>query len=489
MSAKLRTLVSDTAVYGIFTIIGRFLTFLLTPFYSNFLTQNAIDDIITIFAVLAFINVIYSMGMEAAFFRFYEKDNHKHNKKVFTHAFISIFIISAITSAIIYFTAYYTTDLILKSSDNLWIIKFSALIPLIDAMILIPFGLLRMKRKSMKFSSIKFLQIIIAVSLNLYFVMSLNMGAMGVMSAQLIASVCGLFLFIPVILNYIDFGLDLKMLKNMIRFGLPTIPANLSAIILQVADRPILNALAPDKLATYGINYRLGIPMMLFVTVFEYAWKPFYLSNFREKNAKELFSRVLTYFTAVSAAIFIFVTFYIEFIVRMPFIGGKFINPAYWSGMEIIPIILAGYYFNGLYTNFAAGFLIEKKTAYLPVAVIFAAVINLIMNFTLIPIIGYTGAAWATLGAYFASALVLYILSLKIYPIEYEWKRIFILSGLTAFIFFADKLLLTDMSLTVRFFSKTGLVLIFIILLRIFGFFTKQEIISIKSILKRRKKV
>ncbi len=487
MSARLRTLVSDTVVYGIFTILGRFLTFLLTPFYSNFLSQNAIDDIITIFAVLAFINVIYSMGMESSFFRFYEKDNLKHNKKVFTHAMLSISIISAVTSAVIYFTADYTTGLFLKSSENVWIIKFAALIPLLDAMILIPFGLLRMKRKSLKFSTIKFLQIIIAVSLNLFFVMTLDMGAMGVMSAQLIASVFGLFLFIPSLLQYIDFRIDFLLLKNMLRFGLPTMPANLSAIILQVADRPILNALAPDKLATYGINYRLGIPMMLFVTVFEYAWKPFYLSNFKEKNAKELFSRVLTYFTAVSAAIFIFVSFYIEFIVRMPFIGGRFINPAYWSGMEIIPIILAGYYFNGLYTNFAAGFLINKKTGYLPIAVIAAAIVNLVMNFTLIPVIGYIGAAWATLGAYLVSVGILYYFSLKIYPVIYEWKRIFILTGLTALIFFTDKIFFDEFDLLMRFAGKTLLILVFIILLRVLGFFTKDEIDKIKIVFRGKK--
>jgi O-antigen/teichoic acid export membrane protein len=486
MSARLRTLVSDTAVYGVFTIIGRFLTFLLTPFYSNFLSQNAIDDIITIFAVLAFINVVYSMGMESAFFRFYEKENFNQNKKVFTHAFLSIFLISIATSALIFFTADITSPLILKSTDNVWLIKTAALIPLLDAMILIPYGLLRMQRKSLRFSTIKFLQIIIAVGFNLYFVMNLDMGAMGVMAAQFIASVFGLILFIPALFNYFVFSVDFKLLKEMLKFGLPTMPANLSAIILQVADRPILNALAPDKLATYGINYRLGIPMMLFVTVFEYAWKPFYLSNYKEKNAKELYSRVLTYFTAASAAIFILVSFYIEFIVRLPFIGGKFINPAYWSGMEIIPIILAGYYFNGLYTNFAAGFLIKKKTSYLPVAVIAAAVVNLVMNFTLVPAIGYTGAAWATLGAYMVSAGILYFYSRKIYPVIYEWKRIFILIGLTSLIFFTDKLLFSDLDLLLRFISKSVLIFIFLIFLKLLGFFTKDEINLIKKMLKRK---
>lgn len=486
MSARLKTLVSDTAVYGLFTIVGRFLTFLLTPFYSNFLVKDAIDDIITIFAVLAFMNVMYSVGMESSFFRFYEKDDLENNKKVFTHSFLSIFLISFIFSGILFFSADYLAPHILKSTDNPLVLKLSALIPLIDALILIPFGLLRMKRNAMKFSTIKFLQIIIAVGLNLYFVMGLDMGAMGVMSAQIIASIFGLVLFIPYLFQYLNFKIDLSLLKEMLKFGIPTLPANLSAIILQVADRPILNALAPDKLATYGINYRLGIPMMLFVTVFEYAWKPFYLSNYKESNAKELYARVLTYFTAASAAIFITVSFYIEFIVRLPFIGGRFINPAFWSGMEIIPIILAGYYFNGLYTNFAAGFLIEKKTKFLPIAVIAAAIVNLIMNFTLIPTIGYTGAAWATLGAYIASAGILYYYSRKVYPIKYEWKRILLLIGLALMIFSADKILFSEFDLMNRFLIKTGLIILYLLLLKIFGFFTKDELNLLKKVVKRK---
>lgn len=487
MLAKLKTLASDTAIYGLFTIIGRFLTFLLTPFYSNFLTQNQINDVITIFAILAFLNVIYSIGMESSFFRFYEKDNFKRNKIVFSHSYLTIAIISLSFTLLFFFTANFSSNTFLMSSKDPSIIYLAAAIPFLDALILIPFGLLRMKRKSIRFSLIKFIQIIIVVSLNVYFVMKLDLGTKGVMIAQLIASTLGVILLLPEIFKFFHFKIDFKLLKEMLIFGIPTMPANLSAIILQVADRPILNALAPDKLVTYGINYRLSIPMMLFVTVFEYAWKPFYLSNHKEKNAKDLYARVLTYFSLVSAAIFIIVSFYIEFIVRLPFVGGKFINPAYWGGMHIIPIILVGYYFNGLYTNFAAGFLITKKTKYLPLAIIIAAIVNLVLNFSLIPIIGYEAAAWATLGSYFTSALILYLISRKIYPIRYEWKRIFTLIIITLIIFLSVNYFSSEFNLLNRFILKTAGIIILLILLKIFGFFTKEEIKSIKNFFTRKK--
>lgn len=313
------------------------------------------------------------------------------------------------------------------------------------------------------------------------------MGGMGVLLAQAISSLIGVLIILPEIIAHFKIKLDFKMLKEMFLFGIPTVPASFSAYILQLADVPILRALASSQDAgLYRVNYRLGIPMMMFVSVFEYAWKPFYLSHYEDQDAKPLFSRIFTYFTLISAFIFLLVGFFIEFIVKIPFLGGEFINHQYWGGLGIIPIILGGYYFNGAYTNFVAGFQIQKKTQYLPIAIGIGAIINIIINFITIPIFGFWGAAWATLIAYFISAIILYFFTLKIYPIQYEWKRVFIIlcSTISCYMIGIELTKNLDIvySLVVRFF----IFFLYFALLFIFKLFDTKEIQTIKSLFQRK---
>ncbi|MGA2298071.1 MAG: oligosaccharide flippase family protein [FCB group bacterium] len=485
MINKLKSLASDTMIYGMSTIVGRFLTFMLTPIYSNYIKGTEYGDVIYIFSIIAFLNIIYSFGMDSAFFRFYKKDDKFEIKKVFSLSYLTITIISFLISGLALIFSKSIAPSFTNLSNGAELICIGAMIPFLDAVMIVPYSYLRMTRRAKRFAFTKFFLIIIAVTFNVIFVIILRMGAKGVLYAQLMANIVGALIFIPMIAKHLTFRFNRKLLKEMLRFGVPTLPATMSAMILQIADRPILKALTnSETVAMYTINYRLGIPMLLLVSVFEYAWKPFYLSNFEEKDAKELFSRVLTYFTLACAGVFLITGFFIEFIVRMPFVGGKFINPTYWSGMGIIPIILGGYYFNGVYNNFAAGFHINKKTEYLPIAIGIAALSNIGLNFLLIPLWGYWGAAWATLGAYFLSAVILYKFVGKIYPNKYEWKRIFILISATIIIYGLTIYLTGTMPLKISFAIRCGALIIFVISIWGMGFFNPGEIKGIKSLLK-----
>jgi O-antigen/teichoic acid export membrane protein len=236
----------------------------------------------------------------------------------------------------------------------------------------------------------------------------------------------------------------------------------------------------------YSVSYRLGIPMMIFVSVFEYAWKPFYLSNYEAPDAKRMFARVFTYFTMVSAGIFLIASFFVNYLTALPFIGGKFINPIYQQAFGIIPIILVSYYFNGVFTNFAAGIHIQKKTQFLPLSIGIAAIVNIVMNLVLIPIFGYWGAAWATLGAYFSSAVLLYRYTMKIYPITYEWKRIFILIGTTAIIYTVCTFITDNLDMMSAFIVKLISIFAFVGLLILSGFFNLSEMVIIKRFFRRK---
>jgi O-antigen/teichoic acid export membrane protein len=312
------------------------------------------------------------------------------------------------------------------------------------------------------------------------------MGIEGVFLANIISSAVGLIIFARLIISHLNFSFDKGLLRQLLRFGIPTIPASLAAIILQVADKPIIKSIAGSaQLGIYSMNYKLGIPMMMVVTVFEYAWKPFYLNNYKEDGAKELFSRVFTYFTMACAGIFLVISLFIDYIVRIPSIGGPFINPRFWEGLGIVPIILAGYYFHGAFNNFAASIQISKRTEYFPLAVGIAAIVNIGMNILLIPVIGYWAAAWATLAAYAISALVIYFFSRRLFKIEYEWKRVVTIIASTAIVYFGAKTAVSGFDMFAAFFIKIAFLILFLLLLRVFKFFTTGEIRRLRKIIGR----
>lgn len=494
MDSKLKRLTKETSVYGISMIFGRFLNFLLTPFYSNYLNQNELAFIIYIYSAIAFINIFYSFGMESAFFRFIKGDNPQSNDQnneslVFSNAYVSILILSIVNSSILYILSYTIPNFIQSYPATPTLIQVIALIPVLDALVLIPFAYLRINRNALKFAILRFIAIFLNVLLNIIFLMYFSLGVWGVILSQLISSTVALCIFLPQIFKLLKFHLDTNLLKKMLSFGLPTLPASFSAIVLQVADRQIMEYIStPDVLANYGVNYRLAIPMMIFVSIFEYAWKPFYLNHYKDNDAKELFSKVLTYFTSISMLLIVVWTFSLDYIVKLPFLGGKFINPIYWSGLAIVPIVMFGYYFNGVFTILTAGFLIEKQTKYLPIAMGIGAVVNIILNFWLIPICGIFGGAWATFIAYLLAAFVIYLFSRKIYPINYQWKLIFLMVISTILVVLIDifvRFNLSNEPLVLLF----RLILLFLLSLLLYFIIIKKQFDSalIKKILNFRK--
>ncbi|MBS1538127.1 MAG: polysaccharide biosynthesis C-terminal domain-containing protein [Bacteroidetes bacterium] len=487
MLGKLRSLASDALIYGLTTILVRFMTFLLTPLYSNYLSKTEIGVFSDLFAVLGFVTIIYCVGLDTSFFRFFNHDDKEGTKKAFSYSFWGIFIVSGFFTAMTFIfadnIAVYFPEINTKFGSS--VIRIAAFIPFCDVLTFIPYAVLRMNRRAKTFAGLKIMTVGVNVVATYLLIVVFKMGIMGIVVAGIISSGVALFAFLPIIIRWLAPLRGGKILfREMLTFGLPTVPSSLSLMILQVADRPIMKSIGgAEMLGMYSVNYRLGIPMMLFVAVFEFAWRPFYLTHHEEADAKALFSRILTYFTLCCAVVFLIVCFGMDYIVRLPFVGGRFINPTFWSGMGIIPIIMGGYFFNGLYVNFAAGFHITKSTKFLPIATVVAAASNVLLNILLIPKYGIYGGAWATFGAYFLSMIVLYYYARKVYPIPYEWKRIFLIIGVTLGIFWG-----------VNFFPDTiwTKILAIVTLLAFFrftGFLTAEEIGALKRLLRRKPKV
>jgi O-antigen/teichoic acid export membrane protein len=442
---KLRSLASDTAIYGISTIVQRFLTFFLTPFYTNYLSSAEYGETSYIYSILAFANIVYSFGLDTAFFRFYqsprqntdEESRQRHNGEVFSLSFTSIAIISGGISLFVVLASDPLSDILRLHRSGRETLVLSASIAFLDALVIVPFAALRMERRAKRFAIAKAFVVVVNIIANIVFVAVLGQSIKGVFLAGVIASIISVLIALPELKRYLTLAgkaINWNLYRELWRFGLPTVPAALSSIILQVADRPIMARLLDEAaVGRYQACYRLGIIMMLLVSVFEQAWKPFYLSEAGSHDSRIVFPRVLTYFTVVAGCIFLFGSLLFEFIIKIPIPFGKgFIYAKeYWGGMDILPVVLIAYYCNGFFINVAIGAYLRKRTKYLPIVTGLAALTNVVLNLVLIPVYGLMGAAYATLGAYFLSAVVMYCFSRRLYPLHYEWFRLFALFAVT----------------------------------------------------------
>ena len=459
---KLKQLTKDTAIYGISTMVGRFLSFLLVPFYTNIFHPAQYGIIANIYIFIGIFNIVYVYGMDAAYLKFAGLPTIGNKKDNFSTPYLSVFISGIFLSVIMILIRQPVFELLEVPENYFHLMYYSAGILFLDSVAVIPFIQLRLQRKAKKFASFKLLNIAVNIILNLVLILKYKMGIEAVLISNVFASLSSLLLLIPDIIRNLHIKFNAELFKRLMKFGLPYLPAGLSSMLIQGIDRPILGKLTNlDTVGIYNACYKLGIFMMLFVNMFQYAWQPFFLQNAEEKNAKEIFSKVLTYFTLASAFILVILSLFIDNIVAIPILHGRtLIDSSYWGGISIVPIILFGYLFNGLYVIFTAGIYIEEKSMYIPLITGIGAAVNIGVNFLLIPVWGIMGAAYATLAAYLAMAAGLYIVTQKFYRIEYEiakLSRIFIaiiiVGGIYYYLFYIDQLIMTYKILLLIFFS------------------------------------
>lgn len=482
MLSKIKQLTTETAIYGISTIVGRFLNFILVPLYTNVLKTSIYGIMTNIYAYIAFLNVIYVYGLESAYFKYASTLEIGTKKENFSTPFISIFLTSSIFTIFLYAYSVEIANFISLSSKDAVLVKYSAWMLFFDALCVIPFATLRLANKAKKFALIKLANIVLNVILNVVLLLVFKSGVYGIFISGVAASVFTFILLIPVIKEHFVFSFPDNLYKALLAFGLPYIPSGLSVMIIQVINRPILEKMMDySAVGVFQANYRLGIFMMLVVSMFEYAWRPFFLSNAKEPNAKEIFARVLTYFSVFTCFVLLTVSFFINEIVQIPLPGrGYLIGKDYWGALNIVPIILLSYLFNGLYMNFIVGVYIEKKTKYLPFITGLGAAANIVFNLLLIPLMGLMGAAIATLISYVVMAGGMFYFNQKIYPIKYEYNRLSKTAIITGIVFLLYLLIDNKFSLGTEIILKILLLGLFAGSFFVTNFFYKSELSQIK---------
>jgi O-antigen/teichoic acid export membrane protein len=434
----LKKLAGQTAVYGLSSIVGRFLNYLLVPLYTGVLNPSAFGVQSWFYAFASFGAVIFTYGMETAFFNFSRQRPDK--ERVFSTILISILISSAILSFILFGLAKpITQSNWAKQSGNESYFYYILVILAADAISSIPFAWLRQQNEAMRFAMLRLLSIGVNILLNLLFYLIfpylVSKGIFAPLSTDGLVSIKWIFfanvtsslVVLPFFFKefkMIKYGFDLNLWKEMMIYSYPLIFMGFAGMINETMDRMLLNAYIADpsvashETGVYAANYKLSILITLFIQAFRFAAEPFFFSRAKEGDAPKTYAQVMHYFVIVCAVIFLVVVLYLD--IFKYFIRTE----AYWTGLKVVPVLLMANVFLGIYYNLSIWYKLTNKTRLGAIVSIIGAAITLILNILWIPYYSYVGSAWATLICYAAMAAMSYGLGQKYYPVPYPLKRI-----------------------------------------------------------------
>jgi len=411
------------------------LSFLLTPLYTTVMAVGVYGKVSIIFSWFAIFNVILAYGMETAFFRFFNKEENK-NKVVGTATLSIIF-----TSALICILAFLFKNQISQTTDiEVEHISFVIWILLLDALVIIPFAWLRANAKPVKYAIIKITNVAINIGLNLFFFLLLeNLSKHSgffesiyktdfeisyVLIANAVASATTLVLMLT-FYSKIKYVFDTKLWRQMIRYAIPVLVAGLAYTTIETFNRILLDsslstAVNPeDEVGMFSACYKLALFMTLFATAFRLGIEPYFFSHAKSENPQKNYARILEYFVVFGSGILLTVVVFSD-VLKVIIIRDK----DFWEAMWIVPIILIASFCLGIYHNLSVWYKITDRTKFGAYISVVGAIITLVLNVWLIPIISYKGSAIATLAAYGTMVLLSYYFGKKYYPIPYNLKKI-----------------------------------------------------------------
>ncbi len=432
------------------------------------------------YAYASFLMILFTYGMETAYFRFASKQ--QDNRNVFSTALLSLLISSMLFVFLFSVCSGSLADLLTgatsqsSSAYQRYIIWFVIIIAL-DAITSIPFARLRLQNKAFRFAFIRVIGILVNIGLNLFFLLlcpklppdtwvhSFYNPAYGVeyvFISNLISSALTLVLLLPEFKG-ITFSIDKKLWKEMLWYALPLLVAGFAGMINETMDRILIKYLVADKsdalvqLGIYGACYKVSILMTLFIQTFRYAAEPFFFSHAERDDAKKTYARVMHYFVITCCVIFLAVMLYMDFVKY--FIGDEF-----RSGLHIVPILLMANLCLGVFYNLSIWYKLTAKTQWGAYLALLGAAITLLLNFILIPRMGYTGAAWATLICYAVMMVVSYIVGQKFYHVDYHLAPVLSYIAAALLIYFFSNYLRHNFgsSLPLITFFNTALLMLFI---------------------------
>lgn len=441
---QLKKLAGQTAIYGISSILGRTVNFLLIPLYTAYLSKDGMGAYTALYANIALFNVIFTYGMETTYFRF-ATGKGLDPTKVY-HQIQSLLLTTSFTlGALIYFSAPWFAE-VLNYPGQEHLFHWIAWILAIDAILAIPYARLRKENKSLQFALTKFSNILINVGLNIFFIVICRKIYLGEWLESLQSAVGYIYrpdweveyillsnlianaLMIPVLFKYMgafSFQLNRKFLAPMWHYAFPLLFMGLAGVVNEAMSRNLFEYILPENFyegltnreaaGIFGANFKLAILMNLIIQAFKYAAEPFFFNQSADKNSPVLFARVMHAFIIFCSVLMIAVS------VNLEILGSLLLrNEGYSMGTYIVPVLLMGYLLLGIYFNLSIWFKLTDKTKYSFYITFIGALVTMTILVTAIPVLGFMGGALSTLGCYLVMSVLCYWWGQKHFPIPYQ---------------------------------------------------------------------
>ena len=482
----IKALAGQTVIYGMGTIVPRLLNYLLVPLYTRVFVAGVYGQITDLYAWIAFLLALLTYGMETTFFRYTQKENPD---KVFNNI-VSCIITTTCAFLILYAIFYKNFAHLIQYEHNTQYVLLLGIIVALDALTAVPFAKLRKNNQAKLFTIIKIANVSLNIGLNLFFLLVIPETALAisdklfgpqagllvwVLISNVLSSFLSLLLLLPQFKGF-HFELDKTLIRPMLAYSLPILLISLVGMVNEVADKILIKYLTPipdaetlselgmvgeeyalQQLGIYGANFKLAVLMTIFIQMFRYASEPFFFGKAKDRNAPELYAKVMTYFVIFCLLIFLGVMLYID--VLKYFVGEA--GSDYHEGLVIVPIVLIANMFYGIVFNLSIWFKLTDRTFSGTIISIIGASVTLLCLFVLVPQIGYLGAAIAHLGCYTVMMLVSYFWGQKVFPVPYQVGRISMYMVLAIGLYLLSTMF-GDFSLAIRLTLNTLLILVYL---------------------------
>lgn len=424
----------DTIIYGLAAVLPRVINFLLVRVQTDALPPASYADNTDFYIWAALFTVLLTYGMETTFFRFYSQEKQKD--RLVSTAFFTILGTTTIFGILSYIFAPELIQLFHFQNNP---IQFKILIGILilDTIAMVPFALLRASNRPIKYAFLKLTNVAIIVVINLLFLrwipQQLEAGfsipqflenifhSTHIINFIFLANLAGsafcLLLLIPYLLKF-KFKFDIDLLKKMFRYSWPILIAGIAYVINEHLGKLLIGrTINRASEGSYAAVYKLAIFMNLYIMAFRLGAEPFFFNHAKEKNAKETYAKILNYFVIIGALVFVGIVSYIDLIKHL-------INNSYWEALNIVPFVLLGYLFLGIYHNLSIWYKLTDKTRYGMYFSIIGAIITIIINVVFLPVYGVIASAYATMIAYGCMMTLSYFIGKKYYPVSYNLSKI-----------------------------------------------------------------
>ena len=483
----LKRLAGETAIYGIPSIVGRFLNWWLTPLYAWMFLPGEFGILSNVLAYVAFLQVLLTYGMETSYFRFASRSDN--SDKVFQTAFSSL-TVTAILFILFVVSFSKTLSGWVGYPEHSEFIVWMGITVAVDAMTTIPFARLRLQRKPMKFALFKIINIGVNILLNLFWILlcpkvlqanpdsflqyfySKDIGIGYAFLAYLISSVVTLLLFMPE-LKFRKMIIDRSVLIEMLRYGWPILIVGLAGMVNMNIDKILIPELIPSgdpvhELGIYSANSKLAILMSLFVQAFRFSFEPFLFSHYKNEDSKKAYAVIMNYFVVMGLMIFLGVMFYID-IIKF-FIGSS--TSGYHQGIKVVPWLLMGNLFLGMFYTQSLWYKLTDQTHFGARFTIIGAAITLAVNIIFVPMMGYMASAIAFFVASLVMTVISYFVGQKYFPVRYDLAKIAAYFAVAIVLFIVSEQIEVESRL-ILYGLKTSLFMIFI---AVFWYFERTDL-------------